>query len=59
MVIHPVNAHAGGPSQIEIRALRDLCASAGAREVAVRTGSDPTDEELTSRDFPPYKGEAH
>lgn len=51
MVLHPKVDPAGGFTQIELRALRELGMGAGAREVHVRTGRDLTDAELRDGRF--------
>jgi len=51
MVIHPLDSYAGGLSQIEVRALQELGAGAGAREVHVWDGEELTDQALQSGVF--------
>lgn len=52
MVIHPLGDPEGGYTQVEIRALRELGAAAGAAHVTVWQGRPLTREELQSGVFP-------
>lgn len=51
VVMHPLGNIEGGMTQIEIRAIRELAAGAGAREVFVWSGRPLHDEELRSGTF--------
>jgi rod shape-determining protein MreB len=51
-ILHPRTEPAGGFTQIEIRALRELAMGAGASKVILWTGRELTDEEARSRTFP-------
>jgi rod shape-determining protein MreB len=57
VVMHPTESYQGGLSQIEIRALRELGFSAGARIVHVWTGRELSDFELVQLSFPAGAGE--
>jgi rod shape-determining protein MreB len=50
-VLHPRVTPEGGFTQIEIAALRELGAGAGAYRVIVWQGRDLADEELVAGDF--------
>jgi rod shape-determining protein MreB len=52
VVLHLQGDPAGGFTQVEIRAFREMALGAGACEVVVWQGRDLTDEELLSRKFP-------
>ena len=52
-VIHPLGEHAGGLTQVELRALRELALGAGAASVKVWQGPTLTDAQLLSGEFPP------
>ena len=52
MVFHPQGDPAGGFTQVEIRAFREMALGAGASEVIVWQGQDLTDEQLLSRHYP-------
>lgn len=52
LVMHPLGEHAGGLTQIEIRALHELALGAGASEAAVWQGRALTDAELLAWAFP-------
>lgn len=52
VVMHPLGEHAGGLTQVEIRALRELAFGAGASEVKVWQGPALTDEQLLSGELP-------
>jgi len=52
VVIHPLGAPAGGYTQIERRAVREMALGAGASEVIVYTGRKLTDQEVLNRQFP-------
>lgn len=57
IVIHALGAPAGGFTQVERRAFREMAIGAGASEVHVWTGRPLTDQELLSRKPPPDGGE--
>ncbi len=57
IVIHPLGAPAGGFTQVERRAFREMAIGAGASEVHVWTGRPLTDQELLSKQPPPNGGE--
>jgi rod shape-determining protein MreB and related proteins len=57
VVIHPLGSPAGGFTQIESRALREMAVGSGASEVIVWTGRALTDQEVLSRKFPAGEGE--
>lgn len=52
IVVHPLGEPAGGFTQVELRALRELASAAGASKVNVWTGRALTDEELLTRRAP-------
>lgn len=52
IVIHPLGEHAGGLTQVELRALRELALGAGAASVRVWQGPALTDEQLLSGNLP-------
>jgi rod shape-determining protein MreB len=52
IVMHPLGDPAGGYTQIEARALRELAMGAGARSATVWQGRPLTDQELLSGRFP-------
>ena len=56
MVLHPKYRFEGGLTQIELRALRDLGESAGARLVYIWIGRDLLDDELSKCRFPKQEG---
>jgi rod shape-determining protein MreB len=58
VVIHPLGSPAGGFTQVERRAFREMALGAGASEVIVWTGRALTDQEVLSRKFPSGEGEA-
>ena len=57
IVMHPLGSPAGGFTQVERRAFREMALGAGASEVFVWTGRPLTDEEVLSRHSPPNGGE--
>lgn len=52
IVMHPLGEPAGGYTQIEIRALREMAYGSGAGKVFVWLGPVLTDEEVLSGSFP-------
>lgn len=52
IVVHPLGDPAGGFTQVELRAFRELAVGAGASEVIVWLGHSLTDQEILSRTFP-------
>jgi rod shape-determining protein MreB and related proteins len=57
IVMHPLGSPAGGFTQVERRAFREMAAGAGASEVYVWTGRSLTDQEIQSKKPPPSAGE--
>jgi rod shape-determining protein MreB and related proteins len=57
VVIHPLGSPAGGFTQVERRAFRELALGAGASEVHVWTGRPLTDQEVLSKRPPSSGGE--
>lgn len=57
IIIHPLGNPAGGFTQVERRAFREMAFAAGASEVHVWTGRPLTDEEVLSRKRPLGEGE--
>lgn len=57
VVIHPLGSPAGGFTQVERRAFREMALGAGASEVFVWTGRPLTDEEVLARKAPQSGGE--
>jgi rod shape-determining protein MreB len=57
IVMHPLGSPAGGFTQIERRALREMAVGVGAAEAHVWTGRPLTDQELLSRQPPSGGGE--
>jgi rod shape-determining protein MreB and related proteins len=55
VVIHPLGSPAGGFTQVERRAFREMALGAGASEVFVWSGRPLTDQEVMSRN-PPSSG---
>lgn len=51
LVMHPLERLEGGITPIEVRAMRELAAGAGAREALVWTGPELTDAELSEGTF--------
>lgn len=51
-IVHPLGEHAGGLTQVELRAMRELALGVGAREVRIWQGPTLTDEQLKSGQFP-------
>jgi len=49
MLIHPMERIEGGLTEIEDRALRELCIGAGASRVAVWVGSALSDEQVIAK----------
>jgi|SRR5690606_25684041 len=56
VVIHPLGDPAGGFTQIELRAFREMALGAGASEVRVWTGRSLTDQEVLSKQLPTTGG---
>lgn len=52
VVMHPLGEHAGGLTQVEVRALRELALGLGAREAQVWQGPALTDEQVRSGTWP-------
>lgn len=52
VVFHPLGEPAGGFTQVEIRAFREMALGAGASEVIVWQGQDLSDEQVLSRQYP-------
>lgn len=52
IVFHPLGDPAGGFTQVELRAFRELAYGAGASQVVVWTGRALTDQELISGSYP-------
>jgi len=52
IVLHPLGDPAGGFTQVELRAFREMAYGAGASQVVVWTGRTLTDLELSSGNFP-------
>ncbi len=52
MVFHLQGDPAGGFTQVEIRAFREMALGAGACEVTLWQGQDLTDEQVLSRNYP-------
>lgn len=57
VVIHPLGSPAGGFTQVEIRAFREMGHSVGASQVFVWTGRVLTDAEVLSHSFPLAEGQ--
>lgn len=57
VVIHPLGSPAGGFTQVERRAFREMALGAGASEAHVWTGRPLTNQELQSRQAPSGGGE--
>ena len=57
IVIHPLGDPAGGFTQIERRAIREMALGAGASKVIVWVGRNLSDQELLNETYPP-EGEA-
>lgn len=57
VVMHPLGSPAGGFTQVERRAFREMAIGAGASEAHVWTGRPLTDEEVLSRKPPASGGE--
>lgn len=53
VVLHLQGDPAGGFTQVEIRAFREMALGAGASEVTIWQGQDLTDAQVLSRDYPP------
>ncbi|MCB1917362.1 MAG: rod shape-determining protein [Rhodocyclaceae bacterium] len=47
VVMHPLGAPAGGFTQVELRALREMALGAGAARAIVHVGADLSDDDLT------------
>ena len=52
VVMHVLDKMEGGLTQVEVRALQELAAGAGAREAYVWTGRELMDHEFESKQFP-------
>ncbi|GLS94424.1 rod shape-determining protein [Piscinibacter gummiphilus] len=52
VVMHPLGEQAGGLTQIELRAMRELGLGAGASKVRLWEGPDLTDEQIMRGQFP-------
>ncbi|SFU48110.1 rod shape-determining protein MreB [Polaromonas sp. YR568] len=52
VVFHPQGDPAGGFTQVEIRAFREMALGAGASEVVVWQGQDLNDEQVLTRQYP-------
>ena len=57
VVIHPLGSPAGGFTQVERRAFREMALGAGASKVHVWTGRPLTDQEVQSKQPPSNEGE--
>jgi rod shape-determining protein MreB len=57
IVMHPLGDPAGGYTQIERRAIREMALGAGASKVVVWVGKPLSDEEILNEKYPP-EGEA-
>lgn len=57
IIIHPLGSPAGGFTQVERRAFREMALGAGASEVHVWTGRPLTDQEVLSKRAPQSGGE--
>lgn len=53
IVLHPQGNPAGGFTQVEVRAFREMALGVGASQVVVWQGRGLTDQELLSGKFPP------
>jgi len=56
IVLHPLKKVESGLTQIEVRALKELGDSSGARETYVWVGRELRDEELLNLEFPEKEG---
>ncbi len=56
IVIHPLGSPAGGFTQVENRAFREMALGAGASKAIVWNGRNLTDQEVLSKQFPPGEG---
>lgn len=52
LVMHPLGAHEGGLTAVEVRALKELAMAAGAGQALVWQGVPLTDEQLQSGHYP-------
>lgn len=52
VVMHPLGVPEGGYTQVEIRALHEMCMGAGASQCVVWQGPPLTDAQVLSRSFP-------
>lgn len=52
VILHPLDKTEGGLTQIEVRALQELGAGAGARETHIWTGKELSDTEIESNRYP-------
>ena len=57
IVIHPLGSPAGGFTQVERRAFREMAIAAGAATANVWTGRELTDQEVLAGKAPPGGGE--
>jgi rod shape-determining protein MreB len=57
VLLHPLGSPAGGFTQVEYRAFREMAIGAGASEVHVWTGRPLTDQEVLSKQPPSSGGE--
>ncbi|MDP2015617.1 rod shape-determining protein [Hydrogenophaga sp.] len=57
VVIHPLGSPAGGFTQVEYRAFREMALGAGGSQAFVWTGRVLTDAEVSSRSFPIADGQ--
>jgi rod shape-determining protein MreB and related proteins len=57
VVIHPLGDPAGGFTQVELRAFREMALGAGASEVRVWTGRSLTDQEVLAKQLPSTGGQ--
>ncbi len=58
VVIHPLGDPAGGFTQVERRAFREMALGAGASSVVVWSGRELSNEEVLSNRFPAGEGVA-
>ncbi len=52
VVVHPLGVPEGGYTEIEVRALYEMCTAAGASQCVVWQGPPLTDAQVLSRSFP-------
>lgn len=53
VLFHLQGDPAGGFTQVEVRAFREMALGAGASDVTIWQGQDLADEQVLSRDYPP------